>query len=282
MKYTEYENTDDFLARAGENLERQEAVNGLMLGLSLRLRENKLFYGSQPLFATVGESNAIDLIVLMTPPHKLQILAPHEADEKAFEKLAAELHERRWPVPGVIAENAAAESFADKWTRITGKNFEMGKKQRIFELREVRHPVYPPGEFNRVTLEGLELAREWVRSFHEETDTSVNPDEEDRAVHNRIKTGTLWFWNDSQPVSMAARGRPTPNGEAVNMVYTPPERRRNGFATAVVARLSQRILDRGKRFCTLYTDLSNPVSNNIYMKIGYVPQADVMDIHFFD
>ncbi len=88
MKYTEYENTDNFLARAGESLERQEAVNGLMLGLSLQLRDNKLFYSSQPLFATVGESNAVDLIVLMTPPYKLQIFAPHGTEEKALEILA--------------------------------------------------------------------------------------------------------------------------------------------------------------------------------------------------
>ena len=165
MKYTEYENTDNFLARAGESLERQEAVNGLMLGLSLQLRDNKLFYGSQPLFATVGESNAVDLIVLMTPPYKLQIFAPHGTEEKALEILARELHERRWPVPGLLAEETTALSFADKWTRTTGKNFEMGKKQRIYELREVRHPVYPTGEFKRVVPEDLELAREWLAAF---------------------------------------------------------------------------------------------------------------------
>ncbi len=119
-----------------------------------------------------------------------------------------------------------------------------------------------------------------ARGFHEETNILENPDEEDRAVYNRIKAGTLWFWNDSQPVSMAARGRPTPNGEAVNMVYTPSRFRRKGYATAVVARLSQQILDKGKSFCTLYTDLSNPVSNSIYRKIGYSPKADVVDIFF--
>ena len=282
MKYTEYENTDNFLARAGESLKRREAANGLMLGLSLRLRDNKLFYGSQPLFATVGESDAIDLIVLMTPPYKLQILAPHGADEKAFEILARELHERRWPVPGLLAEETTALSFADSWSRVSGKRFQMGQQQRIYELREVSHPVYPPGEFKQAGLEDLELAREWSQAFAVETDTAGPADEDDRMLRHRIKTGALWFWNNSDPVSMAARGRPTPNGEAVNLVYTPPEHRRKGYAMSVVARLSQRILDRGKRFCTLYTDLSNPVSNSIYMKIGYVPQADVMDIHFFD
>lgn len=282
MKYMEYENTDDFLTRAGESLESREAVNGLMLGLILRLRENLLFYGTQPLFATVGEGDTIALIVLMTPPHKLQILSLQEANKMASEILARELNERKWPVPGLLAEETTALSFAENWTRVTGTRFQTGKRQRIYELREVSHPLYPRGEFKQAGLEELELAREWFQAFSMETDTAVPTDEDGRIMRDRIEAGTLWFWNDSQPVSMAAHGRPTPNGEAINLVYTPPEYRRNGYATAVVARLSQLILDRGKRFCTLYTDLSNPVSNSIYMKIGYVPQTDVVDIHFFN
>jgi len=40
------------------------------------------------------------------------------------------------------------------------------------------------------------------------------------------------------------------------------------------------VLDNGKEFCSLYTDLSNPVSNSIYQKIGYHPVEDVIDIVF--
>jgi predicted GNAT family acetyltransferase len=48
----------------------------------------------------------------------------------------------------------------------------------------------------------------------------------------------------------------------------------------VVARLSQQILNDGKQFCTLYTDLANPTSNSIYQSIGYKKVADVVDINF--
>jgi len=63
-------------------------------------------------------------------------------------------------------------------------------------------------------------------------------------------------------------------------VYTPPEHRNRGYASAVVARLSQAILDGGKSFCTLFTDLGNPTSNRIYRKLGYVGVADFLDILF--
>jgi hypothetical protein len=73
---------------------------------------------------------------------------------------------------------------------------------------------------------------------------------------------------------MAASDRPTRHGVAVNAVYTPPGWRGRGYATNAVARLSAGLLAEGRRFCVLFTDLANPVSNAIYPRIGYRPRAD--------
>jgi predicted GNAT family acetyltransferase len=58
-----------------------------------------------------------------------------------------------------------------------------------------------------------------------------------------------------------------------------------GYATALTAELSQRLLDGrlfegGRRFCFLYTDLANPTSNAIYERIGYVRVAESAEIVF--
>ena len=73
---------------------------------------------------------------------------------------------------------------------------------------------------------------------------------------------------------MAAAGRRTRSGIAINLVYTPKGLRRHGYATSCVAELSQRLLDLGYQFCTLFADLANPISNSIYQKIGYQPIGD--------
>jgi predicted GNAT family acetyltransferase len=63
-------------------------------------------------------------------------------------------------------------------------------------------------------------------------------------------------------------------------VYTPTERRRNGYGSAVTAAVSAEQLAAGRRFCFLYTDLANPTSNKIYMDIGYEPVCDAVDYAF--
>jgi len=63
-------------------------------------------------------------------------------------------------------------------------------------------------------------------------------------------------------------------------VYTPPEIGRRGYATECVAKLSKHLLEEGNKFCFLFTDLMNRISNSIYQKIGYRPVIDVDEYKF--
>jgi predicted GNAT family acetyltransferase len=89
----------------------------------------------------------------------------------------------------------------------------------------------------------------------------------------------MWFWEvGGVPVSFAWRtplcgpGRwPRTSVVRISAVYTPPEQRGRGYASANVAALSQEALGAGAGACMLYTDAANPVSNRIYQRIGYRP-----------
>ena len=90
-----------------------------------------------------------------------------------------------------------------------------------------------------------------------------------------------WLWTaSSRPVSMAGAGGETPNGIRIGPVYTPPGDRGQGYATNLTAFVSQTVLDEGRRFCFLYTDLANPTANRIYQAIGYEPVGDAMMVAF--
>jgi predicted GNAT family acetyltransferase len=63
-------------------------------------------------------------------------------------------------------------------------------------------------------------------------------------------------------------------------VYTPPSDRGRGFASSIVTELTRHLLEGGRRFCFLYTDLANPTSNHIYRSIGYRPIAESVHLSF--
>ena len=44
--------------------------------------------------------------------------------------------------------------------------------------------------------------------------------------------------------------------------------------------VSQYLLDSGRKFCTLFTDLANLTSNHIYQEVGYEAVCDVDEYKF--
>ena len=92
---------------------------------------------------------------------------------------------------------------------------------------------------------------------------------------------TVYLWvDDGRPVSMTGAGGLTPNGIRVGPVYTPPGDRGHGYASNLVAQVSQAQLDSGRTYVFLFTDLANPTSNKIYQAIGYEPVNDFDEWEF--
>ena len=82
------------------------------------------------------------------------------------------------------------------------------------------------------------------------------------------------------PVSITGYSGHTRHGMRVGPVYTPPEDRGHGYASALVAGVTQGLLDAGRDWVSLYTDRSNPTSNHIYQEIGYEPVHDADQYEF--
>ena len=122
------------------------------------------------------------------------------------------------------------------------------------------------------------MLAEWLQAFAVEAGVPASPDAYS-SVEKSLASERLFVWEDGGPASMARWAGPTPTGVRVGPVYTPPERRGRGYASACVAALSQRLLD-GRAFCALFTDLDNPVSNRIYRRIGYEPVCDFAQYQF--
>jgi predicted GNAT family acetyltransferase len=182
-------------------------------------------------------------------------------------------------IPGVLGPEPEAGLFASAWTERSGARAHVGMRQGIYRLERLVLPdAMPAGGLRAAGPRDFDLAVEWASHFVRET--GIDDRQLEKSIGARITSGTLWLWDDGRPRSMAAEGGQTPNGSRINWVFTPAEWRGRGYASACVARLSERILRSGKRFCFLYTDLSNPTSNALYQRIGYERVCDVVEYRF--
>lgn len=86
----------------------------------------------------------------------------------------------------------------------------------------------------------------------------------------------MWLWEDGgEVVHLTGHSAPALGVARVGPVYTPVEHRGHGYAAALVAEVTDRLLGEGTRVC-LFTDVDNPVSNGVYARIGYRPGHEMV------
>ena len=277
-----YSNAADFLTKSGDLLRSDEARYGLIYGIARLVNANPHHYGEEdPLFCVVNDSNGISAIAWRTPPYPVG-LAWHAGDPEAAVLLLIEAIHSRWAeIPGVAGHREVTDPFADRWCRDFGTSIKSTMAQRIYRLDSVNNVPSVPGRIRLATLADKDLVSEWRRAFMVEAVGPTSQNIPERDVTPFIEEATIYLWEYSENlVSMVMKGRPTEHGMSVTLVYTPPRFRRNGYATACVTSTCRDILKSGYDFCTLYTDLSNPTSNSIYMKIGFKPVCDSVEYTF--
>ena len=276
MEVRRLEDPAGFLEAASPLLITDEARHSLIFGIVATLRNHPSFYPEHGLWLALDGSEIMGAAV-RTPPHNLVVARPR--DELALDALASRIDDAP---PGVVAALPEAERFAAAWSARTGAEPQTHRAQGIFQLDRVEPVSGVAGRMREAQSSDRPLQIEWWRAFAEEA-LGETPDEESvaRAVDHRLRAGDAGtvLWEDGEPVSFAAYGNPTPNGIRIGPVYTPPERRRHGYASALVAELSERLLTE-RRFCFLYTDLANPTSNKIYEQIGYRRVCESAEILF--
>lgn len=267
-----------FLERAEPFLMGSEAENVLMLGICGPNRSRRRVFADSAYLATVESSGAVVACALRTPPYKALI---SRADRGALETLVDDLAAKYEVLPAAAGPEPSIRLFAELWSARTGAAARLGMRHRLFETRRVLSPSRPPGALRVATEADLLTVGSWAEAFFEEAGLD-DPSDPREIARDRIREGSIFVWDDPHPVSMAGWAGRTKRTARVNLVYTPPEFRRRGYASACVADLTQQLLEEGLVLCCLYTDLANPTSNKIYQAIGYRPVCDVTDFHFGD
>jgi predicted GNAT family acetyltransferase len=276
MRIERHHDPAEFFALVAPFLERREAEHNLQLGFRGRLEADRHAFGTADplLYTALDDAGNVTAVATQTPPFGLVLSA---MDEPAIvEELADRLAADGAVLPSAGGPVLVARAFAERWAALTGAVASLQIEERIYEADAVVHPKGVTGRMRPYSTADRPLAIRWLRAFFDEAMPGSPEAQVERFVDGRAAgLGSLVLWeDDGTVVSLAGHAGETTNGSRVGPVYTPPELRGRGYASALTAALTEQLLER-RRFCFLYTDLANPTSNSIYQRIGYRAVADV-------
>lgn len=257
---------EEFEAVCGAALRRDVAVNQMPLGIAEAARVDPArFANGIRMLAAVDAGGACVGAVVQTPPYGVLISG-------ASEDVACELAEgvaSHWGnVTQVYGTTRAAYAFA---RRFKGLSPEVIEDSGLYVLTEVA-PCRPcEGRARIAEMADAELLQRWMVEFTAEAmprDPALAPGWGERLA----RSGRCWVWEREEAgevVCFAHNGRRIAGYWSVGPVYTPRVHRGRGYATSLVTQVSAFALANGASACTLFTDMSNPTSNAIYVRIGY-------------
>jgi RimJ/RimL family protein N-acetyltransferase len=274
LKVNRYSDAGAFLQATESWLATAEVENNVILSIARSVADGSRTLKEPPYFAAAVDGDGIVCCATRTPPHVLLVT---DGTSSGLAALAGDVFDAMGSLPGVVGPYKAPAAFADAWLPLAGARGSVSMRQRLYKIDRVNAGLTGmQGRLREATPADRDLALEWCTAFAREAVPNHPSDAED-TVDRHLKCRTLYFWDDGRPVTMSA----SPPGSArINLVYTPPDLRRRGYATAAVATLSRQLLESGRQYCCLYADLANPISNSIYQQIGYRPVCDFEEYEF--
>ena len=262
----------DFYTEARDYLLEHEAEHGLMLSVAFAT----LIAPAESYWSVVrARDGRVVAAALRTMP-KMMLSREEGRAPGAMAALAEDARQANFD--SIIGPRPSLEAFAAAY----GGSWRPTQRHVLYECRAVHQVPIPRGERCVVSPADRSRVADWIQAFSAEAIGDGATRDAAKALTDRhLRDGSMWLWRvDGEPVACAAAVGRTPHGIRVNAVYTPPEHRRRGYASALVGSLTRELLEGGRSFVFLYADARNPTANAIYQRVGYRQIAEAGELWF--
>ena len=274
MPVTRHTDLDAFLDAVAPMAARGEASASFFTGGTHAMKRQPPRTGERVYLATCRGAGALGAAMARDDGAALIGASDPAAGEAFASDLAPD-----WPqLQGVMGAAAGCEAFTRIWQELTGRACRLRVRLRQHMLVAVNEVPAAPGAPRMATAADAEWLIDRQIAFIAEVGIPDPPGRLREIMPPRIARGDFRIWHDGRPVAYAGCNDAAPDFARIAPVYTLPDCRGRGYATALVAVLSRELLARGKRRLFLTTDVSNPTSNAIYARIGFRAEND--DCHF--
>ena len=275
MKIISYHTPAAYIEATYSFLMLHELRNNLIIGLMNNFT-NPHQHHENCVFINLIENDTIILTSIKTLSRAIVAGTTDNTDSVAY--LVQYYVTNKIEITGVFGTKNLAEKFATLYP----SNFSINASMMVHELSEINNLKTAKGILRMAIIKDLPIINDYSILFQEEAALSIRHDKTtlEKLNISKIKQERIYVWENKNEIkSIAAIVRMTQNYGIIGMVFTPKKFRNNGFATACVKSLSSEIFQKGKTKCGLFTDLSNPTSNQIYAAIGYIPKEEFSDIN---
>ena len=275
MQVCLHPNVRAFLARAEPWLKRTEIEHAMPLQSAYFARANDSHFQKPLYWATVEEGDEVVGCAFRTPPYRLGLTAlPPPAIPLLVESVAAVYG----TLSGVAGTEPTASAFTEAWAQRQGATWSVRARQNLLVHKAIVPTAAPPrGGLRLAAAADAPHAAQWGAAFARESGLT----ELDGAVCLRlIQQRWLYFWDDGAPRCMLGVLREAPDAAAIGIVYTPPDLRGRGYATAAIAAFSRHLLERGVARSYACIDPTNAAAHSICLGLGYGLVQSTVDIDF--
>jgi predicted GNAT family acetyltransferase len=264
----------EYLNRVGDFLRMMPVEHNVLLSNAAR-RARREQINEADLWLWVEAGSEVVAAALHTPPHGAYLST---GPSEAMRLMAQMLWEQRPWLAGVAGPTPSPEDFADEWVSLGGPPAVLESREGTYIASRVDARADVLGALRIAEHRDADLLRAWATEFMAETGLTTSDED---LVGPRIEAGRMFVWEvDGQAVAMAAVTDAHGGVSRVQLVFTPPQHRKQGFASACVAAITTGELANPGRLCMLYTDVENPTSNKIYQEVGYRRVGDTVQLRF--
>jgi hypothetical protein len=256
-------------------LDRDPVLNVYLIALTLR---DALARPRDELWAARRDGAIVALVYL--GGHSGAVL-PHGSEPEAIERLAVQALARRDVIPrhaqvigprdavGIFTRRFAAAGVAARLVRdqsyLALERGRLAPFERLPELRRAQ-----PEDYALVYDSGARLRSEELDEDPRETDAGAYA----RRVEEECRDGYTHLWVDRDGLRFRASvSALTGDAAQVAGVYTPPARRRRGYARRGLAELCARLHERCASVCLFVNDFNLPAID-LYRALGFRHLAD--------